>query len=73
MSSRDSHTVQQARKYVEQLRREKNVNRYFVSQCAVDLIKYVQENQKDDYLISGFASDKMNPYRPKNNFQCLLL
>ncbi|KAE9556130.1 hypothetical protein FO519_000618 [Halicephalobus sp. NKZ332] len=73
MSGRDIHSVQQARKVIEQLRREKNINRAYVSACASDLIKYVQEYQKDDYLINGFASDKMNPYRPKNNFQCMLL
>ena len=86
----DVHSIQQARKAVEQLKREKNMRRSQVSACSSDLIRlvlyyfppknkkisnfrYVQEYQKDDYLIAGFASDKMNPYRPKNNFQCLLL
>uniref|UniRef100_A0A914QW37 Guanine nucleotide-binding protein subunit gamma n=2 Tax=Panagrolaimus TaxID=55784 RepID=A0A914QW37_9BILA len=72
MSGGDVHSIQQARKAVEQLKHEKHIRRTNVSACSQDLIRYVQDYQKDDYLISGFASDKMNPYRPKNNFQCLL-
>uniref|UniRef100_A0AC34F6H5 G protein gamma domain-containing protein n=1 Tax=Panagrolaimus sp. ES5 TaxID=591445 RepID=A0AC34F6H5_9BILA len=72
MSGGDVHSVQQARKAVEQLKHEKLIRRSPASACSQDLIRYVQDYQKDDYLINGFASDKMNPYRPKNNFQCLL-
>ncbi|KAI1725260.1 GGL domain-containing protein [Ditylenchus destructor] len=73
MSNRDVHTTQQARKVVEQLRREKNIPRYPASQSVNDIIRYTQEYQKDDYLLNGFPTDKMNPYRPKNTIQCLLL
>lgn len=36
-------------------------------------LRYTQEYQKDDYLLTGFPTDKLNPYRPKNTFQCLAL
>ncbi|VDN36433.1 unnamed protein product [Gongylonema pulchrum] len=73
MSSRDSHSVQQARGVVEQLRRERNIRRSAISQTANDLIRYTQECEKDDVLLGGFPSDKMNPYRSKATIQCLLL
>jgi len=71
--NRDIHSVQQAQNIVDQLRYQKNMKRIPVSQAVNDLIRYVQEYQKDDYLLNGFATDKANPYRPKNNFQCLIL
>lgn len=40
MSGRDLHTVQQARKIVEQLRRERNIRRGLVSQSANDLLRF---------------------------------
>lgn len=71
MSGRDAQS--QAQKAVEQLRRERDVKRTPASQSINELILYVQETQKDDYLLNGFPTDKMNPYRPKSNFQCLVL
>ncbi|KAL4002481.1 GGL domain family protein [Acanthocheilonema viteae] len=73
MSGRDAHSVQQARSVVEQLRRERNLRRTSVSQAANDLIRYTQDCQRDDILLTGFSNDKMNPFRPKSSFQCLLL
>ncbi|VDK64594.1 unnamed protein product [Onchocerca ochengi] len=73
MSSRDAHSVQQARSVVEQLRRERNLRRTAISQTANDLVRYTQECQRDDILLTGFPNDKMNPFRPKSSFQCLLL
>ncbi|OZC11411.1 GGL domain protein [Onchocerca flexuosa] len=73
MSSRDAHSVQQARSVVEQLRRERNLRRTAISQTASDLVRYTQECQRDDILLTGFPNDKMNPFRPKSSFQCLLL
>ncbi|CAD5221975.1 unnamed protein product [Bursaphelenchus xylophilus] len=62
-----------AKRAIEQLRQESQIPRIKVSQAASDLVKYVQENEKEDYLMNGFPSDKMNPYRPKNSFQCKVL
>ncbi|KAH7726653.1 GGL domain-containing protein [Aphelenchoides avenae] len=68
-----SQSVQETRKVVEQLRREKNFQRTPISVCAQDLIRFVQENHREDCLLNGFPSDKMNPYRSKNAIQCLVL
>ncbi|CAD6188186.1 unnamed protein product [Caenorhabditis auriculariae] len=65
MSNREQ--VQASQKQVEQLRGERNIRRMPVSQAAADLIKYTQDVQRDDALITGFANDKMNPYRPKDS------
>ncbi|CAG9531342.1 unnamed protein product [Cercopithifilaria johnstoni] len=73
MSARDAHSMQQARSVVEQLRRERNLRRMTVCQTANDLIRYTQDCQRDDILLTGFPNDKMNPFRPKSSFQCLLL
>lgn len=40
MSTRDGHSVQQARSVVEQLRRERNLRRTTISQTATDLVRY---------------------------------
>ncbi|KAL3072647.1 hypothetical protein niasHS_017621 [Heterodera schachtii] len=69
----DIHSVQQAKKVVEQLEREKRIRRLPMSETINDLIRYTQEMQKDDYLFNGFPTDKLNPYRPKSNFQCLVI
>jgi len=69
----DTHNVQQFRRAVEQLRRERNIRRSQVSACAMDLCRFVQEYQKDDNLLAGFGTDKLNPYRPKNSFRCTML
>uniref|UniRef100_A0A915B7M3 Guanine nucleotide-binding protein subunit gamma n=1 Tax=Parascaris univalens TaxID=6257 RepID=A0A915B7M3_PARUN len=73
MSGRDLHSVQQARKVVEQLKRERNIRRGLVSQSANDLIRYTQEYQKEDVLLTSFPNDKMNPFRPKSSFQSNLI
>jgi len=67
------HSVQQARKVVEQLRVERNAPRAKTSQSINEIIRYVSEYQKDDYLLNGFPTDKLNPYRPKNQIQCMVL
>ncbi|KAK6743346.1 hypothetical protein RB195_010544 [Necator americanus] len=64
MSSREQ-AIQQARKTVEQLRGERNMRRTPVSASAADLIRFTQDLQREDVLLTGFPNDKMNPYRPK--------
>jgi len=73
MSGRELHTAQQARKVVEQLRLEKNVPRGKSSTSMNEIVRFTVEMQKDDYLLNGFPTDKLNPYRPKNTIQCLVL
>uniref|UniRef100_A0A915LCM1 Guanine nucleotide-binding protein subunit gamma n=1 Tax=Meloidogyne javanica TaxID=6303 RepID=A0A915LCM1_MELJA len=72
-SGMDLHLFQQARTAVDQLKREKNINRISTSKAIETLLSYTREMQKDDYLLNGFPTDKMNPFRQKSSFQCLLL
>nr|CAD2140943.1 unnamed protein product [Meloidogyne enterolobii] len=72
-SGMDLHLFQQARASVDQLKREKNINRISTSKAIETLLSYTREMQKDDYLLNGFPTDKMNPFRQKSSFQCLLL
>ncbi|CAK5091500.1 unnamed protein product [Meloidogyne enterolobii] len=72
-SGMDLHLFQQARAAVDQLKREKNINRISTSKAIETLLSYTREMQKDDYLLNGFPTDKMNPFRQKSSFQCLLL
>ncbi|KAL7075427.1 hypothetical protein ACQ4LE_005436 [Meloidogyne hapla] len=72
-SGMDMHLFQQARSAVDQLKREKNINRISTSKSIEALLSYTREMQKDDYLLNGFPTDKMNPFRQKSSFQCLML
>lgn len=73
MSGRDVHSLQQAQKVIDQLKQERDLPRSPVSRSINEIIRYTQEMQKDDYLLNGFPTDKMNPYRTKTNIQCLVL
>lgn len=48
-------------------------NKNLITYILPKYFSYVQEYQKDDYLLTGFSTEKSNPYRPKSNFQCLIL
>ncbi|KAF8356721.1 hypothetical protein PRIPAC_91716 [Pristionchus pacificus] len=67
------HSVPQGRKLVESLRSERDMPRQLVSQATTDLIKYTEDHTPDDVFVKGFASDKLNPFRPKSSFQCAAL
>ncbi|KJH43018.1 GGL domain protein [Dictyocaulus viviparus] len=72
MSGREQ-AVHQAMRAVEQLQGERNMQRISVSLSSADLIRFTQDLQREDVLLSGFPNDKMNPYRPKSSFQCNLI
>ena len=59
------------RKLVEQLRHEAAVDRKKVSQVCKDLISYCEAHQQGDVLVSGFSSQKDNPYKEKSG--CLVI
>ena len=76
--------VQQQRLLVDQLRREAVVSRIAVSQVQTtptshlpphqackDLQRFCLEHQQEDLLLTGFPSQKMNPFREKST--CTLL
>jgi hypothetical protein len=59
-----------AHKTVEQLRAEASLNRVKISESAGDLLRYCQDKQRDDPLVSGIAPSD-NPY--KDNKVCSLI
>jgi hypothetical protein len=59
------------RKFVEQLRHEAAIDRRKVSQVCKDLISFCEAHQASDVLVSGFTSQKENPYKEKSG--CLVI
>uniref|UniRef100_A0AC34FGR2 G protein gamma domain-containing protein n=1 Tax=Panagrolaimus sp. ES5 TaxID=591445 RepID=A0AC34FGR2_9BILA len=57
-------TVGEAKKVIQQLKREKEILRAPVSAALQELVKNVQDAQKDDPFVRGF---KENPFVPKTN------
>ena len=51
------------RKTVQQLRREKAIDRKKVSFACQEIISYCEANKKGDVRVHGFKSQKHNPFR----------
>ncbi|PAA93950.1 hypothetical protein BOX15_Mlig007534g1 [Macrostomum lignano] len=64
-------SIAQQKKIVEQLRSEASMARKPVSECVKDMIGFMNSNKDKDFLVSGFASKKDNPFQEKGG--CLLL
>ena len=54
------------RKLVEQLRHEAAIDRKKVSQVCKELISFCEAHQQSDVLVSGFTSQKENPFKEKS-------
>ena len=52
---------------VEQLKREIAFKRQPVSQCLDEFLKYILDNQKDDFL-ANYDKNIENPFIPKGKF-----
>jgi hypothetical protein len=53
-------------KLIEQLRAEADIDRVKVSAACKDLIKFCQDHQSGDVLVTGWANfDTENPYKDK--------
>uniref|UniRef100_A0A8C1VV47 Guanine nucleotide-binding protein subunit gamma n=1 Tax=Cyprinus carpio TaxID=7962 RepID=A0A8C1VV47_CYPCA len=65
-----SNNVLQARKAVEQLRLETELQRIKISAAAAQLVQYCQEHRRADPLLTGIAASS-NPFRDKKT--CVLL
>lgn len=63
--------LQQQRLINEQLRREVKISRVRVSESCMLMIKYMSEHENEDYLLTGFASQKLNPFREKSSCSVL--
>jgi len=69
-SGKGSKDLQSQRTFVEQLRRELNMQRVKLSQCANDLIQYCEKQGNIDPLINPRAAHD-NPFRNSGS-KCLL-
>ncbi|EDW09642.1 hypothetical protein AWZ03_002645 [Drosophila navojoa] len=66
-----SSSLQQQRIVVEQLRREAAIDRQSVSVSCDKMKKYISEHEQEDYLLTGFTSQKVNPFREKSSCTAL--
>ncbi|XP_073846113.1 guanine nucleotide-binding protein subunit gamma-1-like [Musca autumnalis] len=64
-------SVQQQRIINEQLRREAEIPRIRVSETCMIMMKYIAEHANDDCLLTGFSSQKLNPFREKSSCSVL--
>ncbi|NP_001315022.1 GGL domain-containing protein [Danio rerio] len=65
-----SNNVLQARRAVEQLRMETELQRIKISAAAEQLVQYCQEHRRADPLLTGIAASS-NPFKDKKT--CVLL
>ncbi|XP_028921201.1 guanine nucleotide-binding protein G(I)/G(S)/G(O) subunit gamma-8 [Ornithorhynchus anatinus] len=63
--------IAEARKTVEQLKLEVNVDRMKISKAAAELLAFCEEHAKEDPLVSPVPAAE-NPFREKRLF-CVLL
>ncbi|XP_037605697.1 guanine nucleotide-binding protein G(I)/G(S)/G(O) subunit gamma-8 [Sebastes umbrosus] len=63
--------IADARKTVEQLKLEVNIERMMISKAAADLMTYCEAHAKEDPLVTPLASSE-NPFREKKLF-CVIL
>ncbi|XP_044844188.1 guanine nucleotide-binding protein G(I)/G(S)/G(O) subunit gamma-8 isoform X1 [Mauremys mutica] len=63
--------IAEARKTVEQLKLEVNIDRMKVSKAAADLLAYCEAHAKEDPLVTPVPSSE-NPFREKRLF-CIVL
>jgi len=70
-SNAEMTVLQQAHMYVGQLRREANKTRMNVSEAIQDMMNFVEQTQNEDVLVTGFSSQKPNPFREKSSCNVL--
>ncbi|KAL2304113.1 hypothetical protein Nmel_009405 [Mimus melanotis] len=72
MASNNTASIAQARKLVEQLKMEANIDRIKqVSKAAADLMAYCEAHAKEDPLLTPVPASE-NPFREKKFF-CVIL
>ncbi|NWQ94593.1 GBG2 protein, partial [Tricholaema leucomelas] len=72
MASNNTASIAQARKLVEQLKMEANIDRIkVVSKAAADLMAYCEAHAKEDPLLTPVPASE-NPFREKKFF-CVIL
>uniref|UniRef100_A0A3B3ZUZ8 Guanine nucleotide-binding protein subunit gamma n=2 Tax=Periophthalmus magnuspinnatus TaxID=409849 RepID=A0A3B3ZUZ8_9GOBI len=71
MATNNTASIAQARKLVEQLKMEANIDRIKVSKAAADLMSYCDAHAKEDPLLSPVPASE-NPFREKKFFCSIL-
>lgn len=71
MASNNTASIAQARKMVEQLKMEANIERIKVSKAAADLMAYCEAHAKEDPLLTSVPASE-NPFREKKFFCAIL-
>ncbi|KAF4105648.1 hypothetical protein G5714_013310 [Onychostoma macrolepis] len=71
MATNNTASIAQARKLVEQLKMEANIDRIKVSKAAADLTSYCEAHAKEDPLLSPVPASE-NPFREKKFFCAIL-
>ncbi|XP_073494580.1 guanine nucleotide-binding protein G(I)/G(S)/G(O) subunit gamma-2 isoform X1 [Phyllobates terribilis] len=71
MASNNTANIAQARKLVEQLKMEANIDRIKVSKAAADLMAYCEAHAKEDPLLTPVPASE-NPFREKKFFCAIL-
>nr|8JKB_G Chain G, Guanine nucleotide-binding protein G(I)/G(S)/G(O) subunit gamma-2 [Homo sapiens]8JKB_L Chain L, Guanine nucleotide-binding protein G(I)/G(S)/G(O) subunit gamma-2 [Homo sapiens]8JKB_M Chain M, Guanine nucleotide-binding protein G(I)/G(S)/G(O) subunit gamma-2 [Homo sapiens]8JKB_N Chain N, Guanine nucleotide-binding protein G(I)/G(S)/G(O) subunit gamma-2 [Homo sapiens]8JKB_O Chain O, Guanine nucleotide-binding protein G(I)/G(S)/G(O) subunit gamma-2 [Homo sapiens] len=71
MASNNTASIAQARKLVEQLKMEANIDRIKVSKAAADLMAYCEAHAKEDPLLTPVPASE-NPFREKKFFSAIL-
>lgn len=59
------------KKTVEQLRREKDIERMKVSDVAYELQQYCEQNAEADFLLTGIPPSSGNPFKEKKSCSIL--
>ncbi|XP_025059288.1 guanine nucleotide-binding protein G(I)/G(S)/G(O) subunit gamma-2 isoform X1 [Alligator sinensis] len=70
-SLNNTASIAQARKLVEQLKMEANIDRIKVSKAAADLMAYCEAHAKEDPLLTPVPASE-NPFREKKFFCAIL-
>lgn len=70
-ASNNTASIAQARKLVEQLKMEANIDRIKVSKAAADLMAYCEAHAKEDPLLTPVPASE-NPFREKKFFCAIL-
>ncbi|XP_007907618.1 guanine nucleotide-binding protein G(I)/G(S)/G(O) subunit gamma-12 [Callorhinchus milii] len=72
MSSKmpSTNNLVQARRTVQQLRTEANIERVKISKASADLVRYCEQHAKSDPLLMGIPASE-NPFKDKK--PCIIL
>uniref|UniRef100_UPI00398F4754 guanine nucleotide-binding protein G(I)/G(S)/G(O) subunit gamma-12 n=1 Tax=Pristiophorus japonicus TaxID=55135 RepID=UPI00398F4754 len=65
-----TNSIAQAKRTVQQLKKEASIERIKVSKASADLVRYCEERAKNDPLLMGIPTSE-NPFKDKK--PCIIL